>query len=120
MECVTMWRSLGQLLAALFSAIVVAQANPLAQFRTVFGTIEVELLQDKRPVTVSNFIHYVESGRYDGTFVHRLVPNFLVAGGCYAGINRRTDDANYAFVPHFGAITNETRVGGVLTNLLGT
>ncbi len=120
MECVSMWRSLGQLLAGLFSAIAMAPANPLAQFRTVFGTIEVELLKDQRPVTVSNFIHYVESGRYEGTFIHRLVPNLLVAGGCYAGINRQTDAANYTPIPHFNAITNETRMGGILTNLMGT
>lgn len=97
-----------------------ARANPLAQFRTALGTIEVELLRDQRPETVANFIRYVESGRYDGTFLHRLQPNFLAAGGCYRGIDRGTPEAAYAPVDAFPPITNETRRGGILTNFLGT
>jgi peptidyl-prolyl cis-trans isomerase A (cyclophilin A) len=95
-------------------------ANPLAQFHTVFGTIEVELLQSQRPETVANFIRYIESGRYHGTFIHRLQPNFLVAGGGFLGANRGTPDATYAAVDAFKPITNETRRGGIITNFIGT
>lgn len=95
-------------------------ANPLAQFRTVFGTIEVELLRDQRPETVANFVRYVESGRYLDTFVHRIYPDFLVAAGGYRGNFRGTPDANYAAVVPFKPIVNETQLGGVITNLFGT
>jgi len=95
-------------------------ANPLAQFRTVFGTIEVELLRDQRPETVANFIRYIESGRYQQSFVHRLQPNFLLGGGCYTVTNRKTLDASYIPIPNFKPITNETKRGGVITNFFGT
>lgn len=101
-------------------SVAIAWANPVAQFRTVFGTIEVELLSRERPATVANFIRYLESGRYDGTFFHRVQSNFLAAAGCYRGINRGTIEANYARVEPYKQIVNETREGTLITNVLGT
>ena len=49
------------------------------------GIMEVVLEQEKAPVTVSNFLSYVNSGFYDGTVFHRVIPGFRAQGG---GFNR--------------------------------
>lgn len=48
---------------------------------TSLGDITVELYPDKAPVTVENFLAYVDSGSYDGTVFHRLFPGFVIQGG---------------------------------------
>jgi cyclophilin family peptidyl-prolyl cis-trans isomerase len=59
--------------------------NPLyVELQTSLGTIEIELWPDVAPCTVNNFLAYVESGRYDGTFIHRSVDDFVIQGGGYA------------------------------------
>ena len=60
-----------------------ALAGTLAQFRTVFGDIEVELYDQDKPVTVQNFIRYVQSGVWSQMFIHRCEPNFVIQGGGY-------------------------------------
>ena len=49
----------------------------------VDGAFVVELFPDKTPLTVDNFLAYVNAGFYDGTVFHRLVPGFVVQGGGY-------------------------------------
>jgi len=51
----------------------------------VNGTIVITLAADKAPITVKNFLAYVNAGFYNGTVIHRVVPNFVVQGGGYAG-----------------------------------
>jgi peptidyl-prolyl cis-trans isomerase B (cyclophilin B) len=46
-----------------------------------FGTITVELDQEKAPKSVENFLGYVASGHYDNTIFHRIIPGFMVQGG---------------------------------------
>jgi cyclophilin family peptidyl-prolyl cis-trans isomerase len=46
-----------------------------------FGTIRIELLQDKAPGTVSNFEKLARAGFYDGTTFHRVIPGFVIQGG---------------------------------------
>jgi peptidyl-prolyl cis-trans isomerase A (cyclophilin A) len=48
---------------------------------TNMGDITVELYPERAPITVANFIAYVESCFYDGTIVHRVVPGFVLQGG---------------------------------------
>jgi peptidyl-prolyl cis-trans isomerase B (cyclophilin B) len=48
---------------------------------TSLGSIKLELDGDKAPVTVNNFLSYVEDGFYDGTVFHRVIPNFIIQGG---------------------------------------
>ena len=48
---------------------------------TSLGTIKAELYPDKAPLTVSNFLAYVDEGFYNGTIFHRVIPNFMVQGG---------------------------------------
>ena len=43
--------------------------------------IVIELDNDKAPVSVANFLHYVESGHYNGTIFHRVIQNFMIQGG---------------------------------------
>ena len=50
---------------------------------TSAGRIVLELDPGKAPLTVANFLAYVESGHYNGTIFHRVVPNLLVQGGAF-------------------------------------
>jgi peptidyl-prolyl cis-trans isomerase B (cyclophilin B) len=52
-----------------------------AVLETAQGTIEVELFADEVPGTVANFEKLANSGFYDGTAFHRVIPNFMVQGG---------------------------------------
>ncbi len=45
------------------------------------GAIVIELDTEKAPVTCKNFMSYVDSGHYDGTIFHRVIPSFMVQGG---------------------------------------
>ena len=48
---------------------------------TNFGDITLELDAEKAPITVANFLQYVESGFYDGVIFHRVIDNFMIQGG---------------------------------------
>ena len=60
-----------------------APGNPVAVISTSMGDITVELFKDRAPVSVENFIRYVNEGFYPGTIFHRVVKNFVVQGGGY-------------------------------------
>lgn len=55
--------------------------NPHVLLTTSLGEIEIELAADKAPISTKNFLAYVESGFYDGTQFHRVIPGFMVQGG---------------------------------------
>jgi len=57
----------------------------LAEIKTSKGTINLELFPDEAPVTVSNFANLAAHGFYDGLDFHRVIPNFMVQGGCPLG-----------------------------------
>lgn len=52
-----------------------------AVIETSKGNIELELDADKAPLSVQNFVNYVNKGFYDGTIFHRVIPNFMIQGG---------------------------------------
>ena len=56
-------------------------ANPIAVFETNHGTFEIELFEDKAPITVKNFIDLAEKGFYDGLIFHRVNDGFMIQGG---------------------------------------
>jgi cyclophilin family peptidyl-prolyl cis-trans isomerase len=56
-------------------------ANPIVVMDTSLGSIRIELFEDKAPVTVKNFLSYVEDKHYDGTIFHRVIGTFMVQGG---------------------------------------
>jgi cyclophilin family peptidyl-prolyl cis-trans isomerase len=55
--------------------------NPQVILDTSYGKIIVELYADKAPITVKNFLQYVDDKHYDGTIFHRVIPDFMIQGG---------------------------------------
>lgn len=55
--------------------------RPQVRFETDFGDIVVELDRERAPLTVNNFLRYLDEGFYDGTIFHRVIPDFVVQGG---------------------------------------
>ena len=55
--------------------------NPVVLMKTSLGDITIELDPEKAPITVKNFLDYVDSKYYNGTIFHRVIPNFMVQGG---------------------------------------
>ena len=53
----------------------------MVEMATSKGVIELELDTDNAPITVANFLAYVESNHYDGTIFHRVIPGFVIQGG---------------------------------------
>ena len=101
-------------LAALFSLTVLAPAalaaNSHVLLSTTAGNIEIELDSQKAPVSVKNFLDYVNSGYYNNTIFHRVIPGFMVQGGGFtADMQQKTTNA---------PIKNEADNG--LRNLRGT
>lgn len=56
-------------------------ANTEMQIKTNLGNINIELYDDKAPVSVENFKKYVNSQFYNGTIFHRVIPGFMIQGG---------------------------------------
>lgn len=67
------------LVAALPAALAANETRIL--LTTSIGKIELQLDRDKAPVTSQNFIDYVQSGYYNNTLFHRVIPGFMVQGG---------------------------------------
>ena len=51
------------------------------KLETSMGDMVIELNEEAAPVTVKNFLGYVEEGFYDGTIFHRVIPDFMIQGG---------------------------------------
>jgi cyclophilin family peptidyl-prolyl cis-trans isomerase len=84
--------------------------NPQVVLETSLGNITLELDPVKAPVTVKNFLSYVNSGFYNGTIFHRVIPGFMIqGGGMTPGMKEK---------PNAAPIKNEA--GNGLSNLRGT
>ncbi len=84
--------------------------HPQLRLTTSLGAIELELYPDKAPLTVKNFLGYVDSGFYNGTIFHRVIPGFMIQGGGFRpGLDQK---------PAGAPIRNEA--GNGLKNLAGT
>ena len=59
-----------------------------ATFDTARGPITVELYADKAPLTVANFVNLARRGFYDNLTFHRVIPDFMIQGGCPEGSGR--------------------------------
>ncbi|MDO8862243.1 peptidylprolyl isomerase [Haliea sp. E1-2-M8] len=55
--------------------------NPQVVIKTNEGEVTLRLFRDKAPITVANFLAYVDAGHYNGTIFHRVIPNFMIQGG---------------------------------------
>ncbi len=92
---------------------VPAAAAPKVRLKTDMGDIVLELNREKAPVTVENFLNYVNKKHYDGTVFHRVMPNFMIQGGGMTLVNGRMTEK-----PTDSPIKNESQNG--LKNLRGT
>ena len=84
--------------------------HPQVVMQTSQGEIVLELYPDIAPLTVKNFLSYIESGFYNGTIVHRVIPGFMIQGGGFS--------ANMQKKPTLPPIKNEADNG--LKNDRGT
>lgn len=96
--------------AACFAAPA-AQAT-IVEFQTAEGNFQVNLYDNATPVTVANFLEYVNNGDYTNAIFHRSVPGFVIQGGGFKYETRLPLQG----VPSRGAITNEPE----FANLRGT
>jgi peptidyl-prolyl cis-trans isomerase B (cyclophilin B) len=68
--------------------------SKIVELQTSLGLIRVELDDVKAPLSVANFVDYVEKGHYDGTVFHRVIKGFMVQGGGFApGMNQKPTGA---------------------------
>lgn len=84
--------------------------NNKVELKTNMGNIIIELDAEKAPITVANFLKYVNSGFYDGVIFHRVIANFMIQGGGFTKDMQRK--------PTNPPIKNEADNG--LKNLRGT
>ena len=84
--------------------------NSIVEMKTNQGTIEIELYNDKAPISAKNFEDYIKADFYRGTIFHRVIPGFMIQGG---GM-----DAQMAEKQTRAPIKNESYNG--LNNLRGT
>jgi len=86
--------------------------NPVVVFDTTAGPIAIELDPAKAPITVENFLKYVDAGFYDGLIFHRVIPGFMIQGGGFdESMKEKTQGIR-------GPIKNEANNG--LSNKRGT
>ena len=91
----------------------ISYCNPVARVSSSVGDFDIELFDNVAPLTVANFIRYAESGRYDGTVIHRSVPDFVIQGGWLAFEN---EDNTLLPIEIDSAVSNEFQ----LPNIRGT
>ena len=84
--------------------------RPQVTLETNFGDIVIELFDANAPITVANFLAYVNSGFYDGLIFHRVIPDFMIQGGGF--------DPNLTRMPTADPIILESDNG--LLNIRGT
>jgi len=103
---------LGAASAAADDAVAATPAGPRPEVRveTSMGNFTIELNPDRAPLTVANFLKYVDQGQYTNTLFHRVIANFVIQGGGY--------DTNYKQKPAPIKTFNES--GNGLTNQRGT
>jgi cyclophilin family peptidyl-prolyl cis-trans isomerase len=70
-------------------AVTSVQAGTLVEMKTSMGTIKLELNDEKAPVSVNNFLSYVDEKFYDGTIFHRIIGNFMIQGGGFDQSTKR-------------------------------
>ena len=93
---------LALILCGLFSVLLIAgnadaaakapkAKNPVVLMETSLGAVKIELYPDKAPASVKNFLDYVESGFYNGTIFHRVIPGFMAQGGGFTADRKQKE-----------------------------
>nr|WP_058023219.1 peptidylprolyl isomerase [Pseudohongiella spirulinae] len=75
--------------------------NPVVVMETSMGIIEIELWPEEAPLSVENFLRYVDNSLYDNLTFHRVIPGFMIQGGGY--------DSDFVELSGYPAIKNEAR-----------
>jgi len=71
-----------------------AETKPVVVLDTTLGAIHIELDPAKAPITVQNFLQYVNAGHYSGTIFHRVIPGFMAqTGGMTADMKEKSTQA---------------------------
>lgn len=99
--------------------------STVVRLNTVLGAVDVALFGQQKPITVANFLNYVNQGRYfkidptngqlASSFVHRSIPGFVIQGGGYLGTVNPGNPVNAqpTQVLHFPAIQNEPGISNI-------
>ena len=66
----------------------------IAEIHTKKGILKIKFFEEDAPNTVKNFSDLAEKGFYDGLIFHRVIPNFMIQGGCPNGNDHRDYCAN--------------------------
>jgi peptidyl-prolyl cis-trans isomerase A (cyclophilin A) len=126
----TMRRLLFALLAGSFLALASCAEEksaaadkkaPVVVMETSLGTVKIQLDAEKAPITVKNFLDYVDARFYDNTTFHRVIPDFMIQGGGFEpGLKdaKSVDDIKSKEKKTRGPIKNESPNG--LSNVRGT
>ena len=86
---------------ASFASAQEAENNPVVVMETSLGTIVIELWPDRAPVSVENFLRYVDNEYFDGLIFHRVISGFMIQGGGF--------DADMVQKSTYDPIVNEAR-----------
>jgi cyclophilin family peptidyl-prolyl cis-trans isomerase len=113
--CLAIAALLGLCVLPMASALGADTENhPVVVLDTNLGTISIELDRAKAPISVDNFLKYVDSGFYNNTCFHRCIPGFMIQGGGFDASAKTLADGKKTNPP----IKNEASNG--LKNLRGT
>ena len=104
-------KSLFPFLLLFIPATALGQSGPTYRFFTNLGNIDVVLTPGNAPMTVANFINYVNTGAYTNSIIHRSVPGFVIQGGGY-----QYQNGNVVTTPTNPPVVNEFNV----SNTTGT
>ncbi len=98
----------------IFSIILISSSiaqSAVVRLETVLGNIDIEMRDDVAPLTVENFLNYVNDGDFNESIFHRALPGFILQGGIYTVSNNNLID-----IPRDSAVQNEFN----LSNTRGT
>jgi peptidyl-prolyl cis-trans isomerase A (cyclophilin A) len=85
----------------------------IIRFNTAYGNVDVRLYNTATPLSVANFLNYVNSGRFAESIIHRSIPGFIIQGG---GFYYPTPSGSLNSIPTYPAVMNEYGI----SNLRGT